>query len=354
MFHNAAVMMMRLKSLILFVCFVLASPVLAEEIAPAPKFDLPIDCELGWNCWIMNYVDHDASKEAKDYSCHKQTYNTHKGTDFMIRNARDMQAGVVVTAAAEGVVLGVRKDMKDIDYRKRDRDLIRRKECGNGVRIRHENGWVTQYCHLKRNSLKVKKGDKVKTGDVLGLVGNSGLTIYPHLHFQVEYIDPASKKRSGSIVDPFVGVARNDLCEEGDNPLWQDEVMAKLAYQPVSIIDTGFAATKPKTSAIAAGLFDDETLPIRAPQLILWARILHVKKGDQVTFAITAPDGEEIFSYTSDITKDQAHVALHAGLRRPSYNWDEGLYRGEIKLLRQTGEASSGGIYSSEARIYMR
>lgn len=345
---------MRLKNLILLTCFVCASPVLAQDIQPAPKFALPIECELGWNCWIMNYVDHDATDNAQDYSCNKQTYNAHKGTDFMIRNAKDMQAGVVVNAAADGVVLGVRKDMKDIDYRTRDRELIRRKECGNGVRIRHENGWVTMYCHMKRNSVKVKKGDKVKTGDMLGMVGNSGLTIYPHLHFQVEYIDPSSQKRRGAIVDPFVGVARNDLCEQGEKPLWQDEVLTKLDYQAVSIIDTGFAATRPKTSGIAAGLYDDETLSIRAPQLLLWARILHVKKGDQVTFAINDPEGEEIFSYTSEIEKDQAHVALHAGMRRPSYNWEEGLYRGEIKLLRQTDGENSGGIYKSEARIFMR
>ncbi|MDV7339711.1 M23 family metallopeptidase [Terasakiella sp. A23] len=346
-------MIVRLISLIALSFAVLAAPVVAEDAIPTPKLQMPIDCELGWNCWIANYVDHDRTKEAKDYSCKGQTYNAHKGTDFMIRTERDMQAGVVVTAAADGVVLGARDGMKDIDYRKRDRQAIAKKECGNGLRLRHKDGWVTQYCHLKRNSLKVQKGDKVHAGDILGLVGNSGLSIYPHLHFQVEYLDPKLKKRRGAIVDPFVGVARNDLCEEGDNPLWLPEVLSQLDYDPVNIIDTGFAATKPKTSGMAKGLYDDETLSIRSPKLFLWARMLHVKQGDKVTFSITDPFGKEIFTYTSEIEKTQAHRGLYAGMRRPSLNWEKGVYKGEIKLLRQT-DGSSGGIFKSETRISMR
>lgn len=353
MFHNAPIMKARFKILCFILCVGWCAQASASDAIPTPKFALPVDCELGWNCWIGNYVDHDTSKKATDYSCGKQTYNAHKGTDFMIRTVRDMQTGVVVRAAADGVVLGARDGMKDIDYRKRDREEVRRKECGNGLRLKHANGWVTQYCHLKRNSLKVKKGEEVKQGDIIGLVGNSGLTIYPKLHFQVEYIDPATDKRRGAIVDPFVGVARNDLCTAGENALWSEDVLNRLTYEPVSFIDTGFASTRPKTAGMVEGLYDDETLSIRAPQLLLWTRILHVRKGDQVTFSITAPDGEEIFTYTSTIEKDQSHRSLHAGMHRPSYNWDAGVYKGEIKLLRQT-DGTSGGIFKTEAHVSLR
>lgn len=353
MFHNARTMGMKKLFIFLGLFLLVSFQSAAQEILPAPQMVLPVDCEIGWNCWIANYVDHDKSEGAADYTCGHETYDKHKGTDFLIRNRREMLGGVSVRAAADGVVLGVRDGMKDIDYRKRKMDFIAKKECGNGIRIKHENGWVTQYCHLRKNSVKVKKGEKVHMGDIIGFVGNSGFTMYPHLHFQVEYIEPKSGARSGAIVDPFVGVARNDLCGVGDKPLWPPLVMEKLDYKQASIIDSGFAATQPKLDGIVEGLYDDETLSIRSPQLILWARILHVKKGDKVTFTIFDPEEKEIFSYTSTIDKDQAHRSLHAGLRSPGILWDEGAYRGEVKLLRPT-DGTNGGIYTSEATIYMR
>lgn len=357
MFHNSLIM---IKKNYLYVCicvlalnFNFASHAVdAQDIPAAPEMILPIDCELGWNCWIVNYVDHDSSKGAKDYRCNNQTYNGHKGTDFMIRNYRDMIGGVIVRAAAAGEVLGARDSMKDIDYRKRRPELVAKKECGNGIRIKHENGWITQYCHLRKNSVKVKKGDVVQIGDTLGFVGNSGKTYFPHLHFQVEYIAPISKKRRGAIVDPFVGAARNEACEASENALWPEQVIDMLEYKDVSIIDTGFAASKPKSDGLVQGLYDDETLSVRSPQLFLWARLLHVKKGDKVTFTIKGVDGEKVLSYTSTIEKDQAYRTLHAGIRKPSINWEEGVYRGQIKLTR---EADNGGrIYRSEAAVSIR
>jgi murein DD-endopeptidase MepM/ murein hydrolase activator NlpD len=43
----------------------------------------------------------------------------------------------------------------------------------------------TVYVHLKKGSLKVKAGDSVKKGEEIGLVGNSGISYAPHLHFGV-------------------------------------------------------------------------------------------------------------------------------------------------------------------------
>jgi murein DD-endopeptidase MepM/ murein hydrolase activator NlpD len=60
---------------------------------------------------------------------------------------------------------------------------------GNLVVITHEEGDTHESVlmnHLKQNSLKVKRGDQVKTGDVLAECGNSGAGPVPHLHFQLE------------------------------------------------------------------------------------------------------------------------------------------------------------------------
>jgi hypothetical protein len=57
--------------------------------------------------------------------------------------------------------------------------------AGNYVIVEHAGGECSFYAHLIPNSIKVKEGDKVKQGQVLGLLGNSGNSTAPHLHFQL-------------------------------------------------------------------------------------------------------------------------------------------------------------------------
>lgn len=56
---------------------------------------------------------------------------------------------------------------------------------GNWVALKIADNRYGMYAHLIPGSLRVKKGDKVKKGDVLGLVGNTGNSTAPHLHFHV-------------------------------------------------------------------------------------------------------------------------------------------------------------------------
>ena len=57
---------------------------------------------------------------------------------------------------------------------------------GNSIVIKHSDKLYTQLSHLKNDSIKVLKGDYVKSGDVLASCGNSGRSPEPHLHFQVQ------------------------------------------------------------------------------------------------------------------------------------------------------------------------
>lgn len=64
---------------------------------------------------------------------------------------------------------------------------------GNQIILKHDNGYKTGYAHLSKQL--VKKGDKIKQGDIIGLSGNTGKSTGPHLHFTLT--DP-----SGAKVDP--------------------------------------------------------------------------------------------------------------------------------------------------------
>lgn len=60
-------------------------------------------------------------------------------------------------------------------------------DTGYWVRIRHTDGIITRYMHMKKGSIKVKVGDKVKKGQVIGSMGSTGNSTARHLHFDLSY-----------------------------------------------------------------------------------------------------------------------------------------------------------------------
>lgn len=57
---------------------------------------------------------------------------------------------------------------------------------GNYILIKHEHNEYSLICHVLLNSFKCRIGDFLCAGDVIGLVGNSGNTMGPHIHYQVQ------------------------------------------------------------------------------------------------------------------------------------------------------------------------
>jgi len=66
---------------------------------------------------------------------------------------------------------------------------------GNTVTIRHNSTYTTTYGHLSRIGHGIKKGSKIKQGQVIGYVGSTGLSTGPHLHYEV--------KVNGRLVNPL-------------------------------------------------------------------------------------------------------------------------------------------------------
>ncbi len=63
---------------------------------------------------------------------------------------------------------------------------------GNCVQINHGYGYITLYGHM--SAIKVRNGQKVKRGDIIGLIGSTGKSTGPHLHYEVHY--------KGTIMNP--------------------------------------------------------------------------------------------------------------------------------------------------------
>lgn len=89
----------------------------------------------------------------------------HRGVD--IRG----QMGTEVKATADGEVIRQRHDKGD----------------GHFILLDHGNGFRTKFAHLQKSL--VKKGDQVTRGHVIGLVGNSGRSTGPHVHYEIHYDD---------------------------------------------------------------------------------------------------------------------------------------------------------------------
>lgn len=118
-------------------------------------------------------------------------------------------------------------------------DVNAEQNWGNTIVLRHSSYLFSKMSHLKSDSIKVKKGDFVKKGDILACVGNSGRSPYPHLHFQIQatpYIGSKTLKYPLSNYFNFdssgvhfisFGIPQNDECVEAINP---DPVLKKAFH----------------------------------------------------------------------------------------------------------------------------
>lgn len=139
---------------------------------------------------ITNYVDLSPGSGLLDWNCGTVTYDGHAGNDIEIRSFLAMDEGVPVLCAAGGTVTAAH----DGEY---DRNTQWMSGVSpNYVAVRHGDGSYAFYLHMRRGSVRVTPGNLVATGDTLGMVGSSGFSSGPHLHFETQ--DPG-------VVEPHSG-----------------------------------------------------------------------------------------------------------------------------------------------------
>ncbi|MEP2658227.1 MAG: M23 family metallopeptidase [Sedimentitalea sp.] len=285
---------------------------------------LPIDCVPGETCYIQRYVDHDPGPGVRDFRCGNLSGDGHKGTDFALHTLADLRRGVEVRAAASGVVAGMRDGVSDRIYEPEHAHEIDGIECGNGVVLQHDDGWETQYCHLKSGSITVKAGDQVEQGGVLGLVGLSGLTNFPHVHLSVRH--------NGTEVDPFRPDASAN-CGPPAASMWHETP----DYTPGGVIYVGFADHVPEYEAVAVGTAAMPEIGPDADALVVFAFAYGGQEGDVVRLSIDGPNETVV---ETDMTLDKAQVRYFraAGKRLTLAAWPSGSYAGTATLLRNDVE----------------
>ena len=128
-----------------------------------------------------------------------KTRKMHYGMDYSAK------VGTEIYATGDGVVSKVKRSKRGY---------------GNYVKINHGFGYETLYAHMSKYI--VKKGQKVKRGEVIGYVGNTGISTAPHLHYEV--------RKDNKKINP-VNFYFNDLTPD------EYEKMLELASQPNQSFD---------------------------------------------------------------------------------------------------------------------
>jgi murein DD-endopeptidase MepM/ murein hydrolase activator NlpD len=110
-------------------------------------------------------------------------YYIHKGIDLST-----YRSGDPIVATADGQVVTIDYDAGGF---------------GNYIIIKHKHGFYTRYGHLL--SFKVTKGQRVQQGEVIGYIGNTGLSTGPHVHYEVHI--------GSDVVDPYkyLNIRSNDV-----------------------------------------------------------------------------------------------------------------------------------------------
>lgn len=291
----------------------------ASVSAQEPFLSQPLDCTLGSDCYIEDYVDRDASSGFQDFACGWKTRDGHNGTDFALTSRAAFDRGVAVLSAAPGVVEAVRDGMPDLPYTAETASSVDGRECGNAVRLRHENGLQTLYCHLRSGSVAVAPGDSVERGAVLGLVGMSGQSNYPHVHFSV--LGPSGN------MDPF-RLEAGASCTTDAATLW----LSPPQYTQTGMFTAGFSDRIPKFEDVRSGAAR-KPQGLSAAPLVLYTHFYHAQPGDVIDFLATGPDGE-VFAKQQPLEAPKKNQFLAYGRKAPKGGWTPGEYLGRATLLR--------------------
>ncbi|MEE2525415.1 peptidoglycan DD-metalloendopeptidase family protein [Hyphobacterium sp. HN65] len=235
-----------------------------------------------------NFVDLDpvAPNSRMDWACGARTYdlNTgydHAGTDISTTPFRAHAMNrrwVEVIAAAPGVIIARNDDAQD-----RNCGGLGADQRANYVSILQDDGLTAYYWHLARASLTDRQvGDRVETGDFLGLVGSSGISTAPHLHFELR--DP-----DGNVVDPYAGTCGASETLWRHQHQYTDPVITAIYTHNYTPVNVSGSFCEPEYPRFRTSFDPGDTV-----HLGLYVRDREI--GAMSSVSVRDPSGTEVFS----------------------------------------------------------
>ena len=220
--------------------------------APLPTFTTPIAGEPYHEVYYGAYRDHGN----QDYQCEFKWYIGHGGVDILLRNFEVQDSGVGVLAAAPGTVLIARDGLFDRSTQNGTGGL------GNYVTIEHAEGGLSSYGHMRNGSIRVAQNTVVNRGDTLGMVGSSGNSNWPHLHFEVQ--------SNSQVADPFLGPCN----PPAGQPTW----MSQLPWQgDFSVMDAGVSNMPLSFPELLERPEDVGTITPADPMITFWVNLHNIQ-----------------------------------------------------------------------------
>lgn len=263
---------------------------------------------------ISNFVDLDASfpDKLRDFACGERTYDTaagynHAGVDIFLWPFpwQSMAQGVVEVRAAAAGTLILRRDG---EY---DRNCsFDSPDTPNMVAIAHDDGTIAYYLHMQAGSIPdTALGARIPAGAHLGLVGSSGISTGPHLHFEL-------RGASDSVIEPHSGQCN------GVSSRWADQP----AYRQPRLNLVGVHSAPPQ-------FFQDDCARAERPNHVRWAKpgdtlfiagyYADQPAGKVSTIVLRRPDGSEQARF------DHAPSASQLG-DRDAYNASYWVFSGPL------------------------
>lgn len=246
------------------------------------QFVNPVVGVYGQTYILVNYVDWGFDEEILDPHCLTKTYDGHQGTDFVIRDFALMDSGVVVVAVDTGIIIYTHDGEFD---REKVSDVS--KGLGNYIGITHSGDYQTYYGHLRKNSILVSVGDTVLPGQPIGMVGSSGNSADPHLHFELWY-------DSLFYIDPFSGPCGNV------NSFWEEEIPFDSSFAQWS---SGLCGFVPDLDTLREPPVFRDTFNQADPAITFWNLIYGLRTGDKIRVEWFNPGG--IPWYSDELVLDQ-------------------------------------------------
>lgn len=337
---KVTVMMINWEKYVLGLIF-LAVPATTNALEEDKTLGFPLDCTIGVTCFLQNLVDLDTGPGVRDALCQANSYNTHKGIDIRVPTLKDMARGVDVLAVGDGVITAMRDGVANrLVVTKKQATATRGVECGNGLLIRHAGGLTSQYCHMQAGSFTVSKGAPVRRGDVIGKIGLSGFSAFPHLHL--------SLRRNKVLLDPLTGSATTDaICDNDITALpagpFGRKTRDALLNTTNSIIGLGLSDRPITLSDLVKGT-PSPVPTTRSNAFVGWGWVINAAKGDRMRVVIEVNDVVITDQTSKPLVKRKADWTSFAGRRRTPPKGD---YKVMIFLL------SNGEVIQQKSRTFV-